>query len=314
MPAPLPAPRVPIGFSPLATVGSQTTLPSGPTMLGSEVGGQTMSPGSQTTLGTEVGCPTAIPGGQTTCPLVAPSSAASLTSTVHRVAPTTSAIPRAVPTILAAPHVAPVSTTPSAPTVVLVSQHYSCRPPAKLEPPTPPLPHQSPPAKAIPVAPLVNSHLMTMPVKWGFRLLTNKLTLSSTSSSLLSLVPTSIHATLADPSWRHAMEEEYDALITKNTWDLVPHPVGSNVIIDKWIIMHKLSSVGTLEWYKARWVLHGFTQRPGVDYNETFNLVVKPFTIRTVLSLAVSHSWPIHQLDVKNVFLHGTLSETVYCS
>jgi hypothetical protein len=133
---------------------------------------------------------------------------------------------------------------------------------------------------------------MTMRVKWGFRLLTNKLTLSSTSSSLLSLVPTSIHATLANPSWRHAMEEEYDALITKNTWDLVPHPVGSNVIIDKWIFMHKLNSVGTMEWYKARWVLHGFTQRPGVDYNETFNLVVKLFTIRTVLSLAVSHPGP----------------------
>jgi hypothetical protein len=36
--------------------------------------------------------------------------------------------------------------------------------------------------------------------------------------------------------------------------------------------------------------------------------------VRTVLSLAVSHSWPIHQLDVKNAFLYDTLSETVYCS
>jgi hypothetical protein len=69
-----------------------------------------------------------------------------------------------------------------------------------------------------------------------------------------------------------------------------------------------------LERYKARWVLHGFTQRPGVDYDETFSPVVKSATVRTVLSLAVSRSWPVHQLDVKNVFLHSTLSETVYCS
>ena len=51
-----------------------------------------------------------------------------------------------------------------------------------------------------------------------------------------------------------------------------------------------------------------------MDYDETFSPVVKPATVRTVLSLALSRSWPVHQLDVKNVFLHGTLSETVYCS
>ena len=51
-----------------------------------------------------------------------------------------------------------------------------------------------------------------------------------------------------------------------------------------------------------------------MDYDETFNPVVKPATVRTVLSLALSRSWPMHQLDVKNAFLHGTLSETVYCS
>lgn len=72
-------------------------------------------------------------------------------------------------------------------------------------------------------------------------------------------------------------------------------------------------SSGSLECYKARWVLCGFTQRPGVDFGETFSPVVKPATIRTVLTVALSHDWPVHQLDVKNAFLHGTLDETVYC-
>jgi hypothetical protein len=45
-----------------------------------------------------------------------------------------------------------------------------------------------------------------------------------------------------------------------------------------------------LERYKARWVLRGFTQRLGVDYDETFNPIVKPVTVRTMLALAVSYS------------------------
>jgi hypothetical protein len=86
------------------------------------------------------------------------------------------------------------------------------------------------------------------------------------------------------------------------------------VFTGKWIFKHKFNSDCTLEWYKACWVLRGFTQRPGIDYDETFSPVVKPPTVLMVLSLAVSHSWPVHQLDVKNVFLHGTLTEIAHYS
>ncbi|GKE92883.1 ribonuclease H-like domain-containing protein [Tanacetum coccineum] len=69
---------------------------------------------------------------------------------------------------------------------------------------------------------------------------------------------------------------------------------------------------GTLSRYKARLVANGSTQLEGVYVDATFSPVIKPGTIQTVLSLAASRHWPIHQLDVKNDFLHGDLSETVY--
>jgi len=57
---------------------------------------------------------------------------------------------------------------------------------------------------------------------------------------------------------------------------------------------------------------NGLNQQTGVDCGEAFSPVVKPTTIRTVLSIAISKSWRLHQLDVKNAFLHGNISETVY--
>jgi hypothetical protein len=86
------------------------------------------------------------------------------------------------------------------------------------------------------------------------------------------------------------MEEEFAALIANNTWDLVPRPVGSNVVTGKWIFKHKFNSDDSLDRYKVRWVIRGFTQRPDVDYDETFSLMVKPATVRTMLSLAISRS------------------------
>jgi histone deacetylase 1/2 len=125
--------------------------------------------------------------------------------------------------------------------------------------------------------------------------------------------PSSVRAALRDPDWKAAMQDEFNALQANGTWTLVPRPSHANVITGKWLFKNKLNPDGSLERRKARWVVRGFSQRPGVDFHQTFSPVVKPATIRTVLHLAATRRWPVHQLDVKNAFLHGDLTERVYC-
>jgi hypothetical protein len=108
------------------------------------------------------------------------------------------------------------------------------------------------------------------------------------------------------------MNEEFDALLQNGTWDLVPSSHTMNIIGCKWVFRIKRHADGSIERHKARLVAKCFHQQPGLDYGETFSPVVKPVTIRTVLSLAVARGWSIRQLDIKNAFLHGLLDEPVF--
>ena len=127
-----------------------------------------------------------------------------------------------------------------------------------------------------------------------------------------SLEPTSVAAAVADYRWRDAMSSELTALMQHNTWQLVPPPPNCNVVGCKWVFRIKRHVDGSVDRFKARLVAKGFNQRPGLDYTETFSLVVKPVTIRIVLTLAVMNGWSLRQLDVNSDFLHGHLSEKVY--
>ncbi|WKA10803.1 hypothetical protein VitviT2T_028358 [Vitis vinifera] len=108
------------------------------------------------------------------------------------------------------------------------------------------------------------------------------------------------------------MEKEFSALQRNNTWHLVPPPSNGNIIGCKWVYKLKYKPDGTVDRYKARLVAQGFTQTLGLDYFETFSPIVKASTIRIILVVALSFNWSVHQLDVQNAFLHGTLEEHVF--
>ncbi|GKD41677.1 ribonuclease H-like domain-containing protein, partial [Tanacetum coccineum] len=128
----------------------------------------------------------------------------------------------------------------------------------------------------------------------------------------ISPIPKNPYHALNDPHWCNAMYDEYNVLVKNGTWLLVPRPARVNMVHSMWLFKHKFHADETLSCYKARLVANGNSHQLGVDFDETFCSVVKPATIRTVLSLAVSRQWPIHQLDVKNAFFNGDLSETAY--
>jgi hypothetical protein len=114
--------------------------------------------------------------------------------------------------------------------------------------------------------------------------------------------------------WRQAMNLEFDALLQNQTWTLVPSHPSQNLIGCKWVFRVKRKADGSVERHKARLVAKGFHQQSGVDYDETYSPVIKPTTVRTVLSIAISSGWSLRQIDIQNAFLHGNLSEEVFMS
>lgn len=108
-----------------------------------------------------------------------------------------------------------------------------------------------------------------------------------------TIEPTCVGQALRDPHWRHAMLDGLTALMRHGTWDLVSPPKNCNPVGCKWVFCVKRKLDGSVDRFKARLVAKGFNQWSGLDYKETFSPVVKPATIRTVLTVAVMQGWSL---------------------
>ena len=124
--------------------------------------------------------------------------------------------------------------------------------------------------------------------------------------------PVTYDEAAADERWIHAMDEEIHSIEKNDTWVLTSLPPGKKPIGVKWVYKTKYQPNGQVDRYKARLVVKGYKQKPGIDYFEVFAPVARMDTIRMILALTAQNHWKIHQMDVKSAFLNGVLEEEVY--
>ena len=105
------------------------------------------------------------------------------------------------------------------------------------------------------------------------------------------------------------MEEEMESMNANQVWDFVDLPPRWRFIGNKWILKIKRKADGSIEWYKARLVVKGYTQEERIDYEDTFSPVVRITSVHLILAIVAHMDLELYQMDVKTAFLNGELDE-----
>ena len=112
--------------------------------------------------------------------------------------------------------------------------------------------------------------------------------------------------------WQEADDREYKNLIDNGTWELCSLPAGQKAIDNKWVFKVKAKEDGSIDKFKARLVVKGFSLRPGIDYDETFSPVAHLSSVRLIFAIAAQHRLKLRQLDIIGAFLQADLIEEIY--
>ena len=128
--------------------------------------------------------------------------------------------------------------------------------------------------------------------------------------------PVSWRAAMQSPNrgfWLNAAFEEIRQIVRMGTFELTPDlPLGRRALPSKWVWKTKRLIDGSIERFKARWVVRGDLQKKGIDYNETFAPVANLVTLRLLFALVAFHDLELDQLDVVSAFLNGSIDTAVF--
>ncbi|GLT33377.1 hypothetical protein SLA2020_079730 [Shorea laevis] len=108
------------------------------------------------------------------------------------------------------------------------------------------------------------------------------------------------------------MKEELSMIEKNQTWCLIPKPDDKKPIGVKWVFQTKLNPDGSIHKHKAKLVVKGYAQQPGVDYGEIYAPVARHDTVRLLIALAANLGWKLFHMDVKSAFLNGVLQKEIY--
>ena len=107
------------------------------------------------------------------------------------------------------------------------------------------------------------------------------------------------------------MKSELDSMYSNQVMDLVKVPNSIKPVGCKWVYKKKKGIDGKVETFKARLVVKGYTQKEGIDYEETFSPIAMLKSIKILLSIATHYDYEIWKMDVKTAFLNGNLDEEI---
>nr|GEZ36680.1 retrovirus-related Pol polyprotein from transposon TNT 1-94 [Tanacetum cinerariifolium] len=127
-----------------------------------------------------------------------------------------------------------------------------------------------------------------------------------------TMEPKNVKEAMTDPAWIESMQEELLQFKRLDVWVLVPAPDNISPLTLKWLFKNKHDEEQTVIRNKSRLVVRGYRQEEGIDFEESFAPVARMEAIRIFLAYAAHKSFSVFQMDVKTVFLHGSLKKDVY--